>query len=144
MISERQLRRVRTEYCCEDISKIENYDKALTDLDVKYDCHHRLEVGKNGEVISRQDLIKNGLYYHRPATELIFLTKREHSRLHYKGKPINESKKGKPKSEETRRKMSEAKKGNKNALGHKRSEESRRKISEIRKAYWEKKRMTKE
>ena len=84
MITERQLRGVRR-YCLDDISKIENYDKALTDIDVRYDCHHRLEVGKYGEVISHKDLIARGLYYNRPASELIFLTKSEHNRLHKKG-----------------------------------------------------------
>ena len=43
---------------------------------------------------------------------------------------IGEAKKGKSRSEETKRKISEAGKGNKNTLGHKLSEEHKRKLSE--------------
>lgn len=141
MISEKKVKR----YCAEDISLIENYDKAITDQDRTWDCHHRLEVGKNGEVISYKELIAHGLYYLRPASELIFLTKSEHRRLHceninqetrrklseaLKGKPLSEehkkrlseSHKGKPRSEETRKKISEYRKGKHN------SEEARRKM----------------
>lgn len=114
MITERQLRDARR-YCSDDISKVENYDKAMTDLGVRYDCHHRLEIGNNGEAISYKDLIAHGLYYHRPASELIFLTKSEHNRLH--------------------------KKGNKNRIGKNHSEEAKRKMREARKAYWDRKRM---
>ena len=70
-------------------------------------------------------MIVHGLYYHRPASELIFLTRDEHIKLHLKGKL---------RSEETRRKISEAKKGKSNGrLGKHLSEESRRKISEKQK-----------
>lgn len=123
MINEKKVR----QYCVEDISHIENYDRALTDRDRTWDCHHRLEVGANGEVVSREQLKRYGLYYHRPSSELIFLTHSEHMRLH---------KKGKPKSEEHRRKISESMKGKT------KSEEHRRKIGESRKSCWEKKKMT--
>lgn len=33
MITEGQLKKHIRLYCCEDIRKIENYDKAMTDLD---------------------------------------------------------------------------------------------------------------
>ena len=52
------------------------------------------------------------------------MTRSEHQFLHHKGKK---------RSEEARRRISEAAKGNKNALGCKRSEEARRKISEAKK-----------
>lgn len=124
MITEGQLKHIRL-YCCEDFSKIENYDKAFTDLDVRYDCHHKLEIGNNGEVISKKDLIDHGLYWKRPASELVFLTKSEHMKLHHKGKLH---------SEESRMKMSETRKGKPNGrLGKHLSEESRRKISEKQK-----------
>lgn len=121
-------------YCNEDISNIENYETAITS-DLLYDCHHRLELEdengvKRDNPISAKDLIKNGLYYHRPANELIFIEHREHTRLHHKGKHISEetkrkiSENSKNMSEETKQKISEANKGRQF------SEESRRKMSE--------------
>ena len=114
-------------YCKDDISLIENYDKAVKDKEQTWDCHHRREM-----TISKKELIELGEYYNRPASELIFLTKAEHNTLHTKGKifteehkrKISESLKGKHRSEETKRKMSEAKKNM--------SEETKRKISEAK------------
>lgn len=68
-------------FCKDDISKIENYDKAINDKSQCWDCHHRTEIWWN---CSSQDLIDNECYYHRPAKELIFLTHGEHSKLHNK------------------------------------------------------------
>ena len=120
-------------YCNEDISLIENYDKAIADSNTMWHCHHRRELET-----PRKQLIKIGEYFNRPATELIFLTKSEHTALHHKGKklkPFTEehklkmsiAKKGKHHTEETKRKMSEALKG-----VH-RSEETKRKMSEAQK-----------
>lgn len=157
MICNKTLRK----YCNGDISQIENYSMAITDMEHTWDCHHRLEIGKNGEIISMNELKQYGLYYNRPSSELIFLTKSEHSRIHKIGnknmlgkkrseetcRKISESRRknvrksqGKHHSEETRRKMSEAKKGKKRPPF---SEEHKRKISLARKAYWEKKRLVK-
>lgn len=73
-------------YCIEDISLIENYEKAITDTTQTWVCHHRDEVKvlPSGMTVisSYKDLIENGRYYGRPANELIFLTKSEHNRLH--------------------------------------------------------------
>ena len=88
-------------FCCEDISLIENYDIAVADTTQTWDCHHRGEVLPCGR-FSRDDLKKFGLYYKRPASELIFLTPTAHRQLHYKGVP---------KSEATKKAMSDAKKG---------------------------------
>ena len=109
---------------CKEPEKIENYEKAKKDNFVGWECHHRLEThtpdGKRREFdISYKELIALGMYYSRPAEELIFLTTREH----------NAFKKGKHHSDETRRKL----KGNKNALGHCVSEETRRKMREAKK-----------
>ena len=111
-------------FCNEDISKIENYDKAVNDTTQTWHCHHRDEVKvlPSGMTVlcSRQDLIDNDRYYNCPANELIFLTKSEHHKLHgtYKTtdhrRKIGEANKGKTgyhHSEETRRKMSESNKG---------------------------------
>ena len=91
-------------YCKDDISLIENYDKAIADKTQIWHCHHRRET-----IFSRKDLIEIGEYYNRPACELIFLTKSEHMRLHHLGKPSGM--KGKHHSVEARKKMSELKKG---------------------------------
>ena len=92
-------------YCKDDLSKIENYDKALNDTTQVWDLHHRTEIWWN---CSKKDLIENECYYHRKACELIFLTHSEHARLHNKG---NSYRIGKIHSEATRRKMSESRKG---------------------------------
>ena len=65
-------------YCCEDISLIENYNEAINS-DEMWQCHHRLEIELNK---SKQELIDIDLYYNRPASELIFLTRSEHKALH--------------------------------------------------------------
>lgn len=68
-------------YCCEDVSKIENYDKALADEDRTWNIHHRAEVLPCGRY-SIKELKKFGLYWKQPASRLIFLPPDEHSRLH--------------------------------------------------------------
>lgn len=148
---------------CKDYKNIENYDKAKADNFKGWCIHHRLQTwtsdGERRDVdITVAELQALGMYYNRPATELIFLTTSEHSRLHNKGKKssveskkknseahkgkhlseetkkkISDVRKGKPKSSETRKKMSEAMKGNKHALGCKRSEETKKKMSEAQK-----------
>ena len=72
-------------YCKDDISLIQNYDKAIADTNQTWECHHIAEILPCGEYTPK-DLIKFGLYYHRPYTELIFLTNTEHRRLHKNGK----------------------------------------------------------
>ena len=67
-------------YCCEDISLIENYEEAVNSNE-RYDCHHRLEI-QDDEMVSVETLIKNNLYYNRPANELIFLTHSNHTKIH--------------------------------------------------------------
>ena len=150
-------------YCSEDISLIENYHKAIADKDKMWHCHHRLEISSNGERISHKDLIKQGLYYNRPASELIFLTNIEHKRLHQSGKKLSDETKikiskyrsGKQMSEKQKRKISESMRGKKRPprseewkrkiseanCGKTFSEETRMKISFARKAYLEMKKM---
>lgn len=67
-------------FCNEDLSNIENYEKAATSSE-QYDCHHRLEI-QGDKIISKEELISQNLYYNRPASELIFLTHSEHAKLH--------------------------------------------------------------
>ena len=113
---------------CKEPEKIENYQLAKKDNFKGWHCHHRLEThtpdGKRRDVdIPQKELIALGMYYNRPASELVFLTSREH----------NAFRRGRKRSDETRRRMSEAGKGNKNALGCKRSEETKNKIREANK-----------
>lgn len=137
------------DYCCEDVSLIENYQKAIEDDTQTWHCHHRLEIcdesGKERSLQkSRDELIAENLYYNRPASELIFLTKSEHRSLHMKHMSIygynhkivtgHGTMKGKHLTEEAKKKLSEAHKGkapwNK---GIPRSEELKRKQSEAMK-----------
>lgn len=104
---------------CKDYQYIENYEKAKADDFVGWVCHHR-----QGVDIPREELKASGMYYDRPAEELIFLTESEHGILHNKGKCL---------SEEHKKKIGEASKGNKYALGYKHSEEAKNKISEAMK-----------
>ena len=118
---------------CKDYENIENYDKAKKDNFKGWECHHRLEThtpdGERRLVdITKKELIALGMYYNRPAEELIFLTIKEHSTF----------KKGKQFSEEHKKKLSEAKKdrytGEKNPFyGRKHSEEAKEKMREVQK-----------
>lgn len=109
-------------FCCEDISLIENYEKAVNDQTQTWDCHHRLETDENK---SQQQLIDEDRYYNRPAKELIFLTRSEHANMHYKGthrsketkRKISEKMNGTHRSEETKRKISEGRKRKNSAKG---------------------------
>ena len=77
-----------TKRCCIDsITLIENYEKAINDTTQCWVLHHRKEID---EGLSVKQLIEQNLYFHRPPTELIFLTKSEHISLHHKGKKIPE------------------------------------------------------
>ena len=130
---------------CKDYENIENYQKAKKDNFKGWECHHRLEThNSDGERrlvdITQKELKALGMYYHRPASELIFLTRSEHD-VYRKGKPkseehkkkLREAHKGKQFSEEHKKKLSEASKGNKHALGCKRSEETRKKMGAAKK-----------
>ena len=125
---------------CRNPEKIENYELAKADDFKGWDIHHRLETHtSDGERrlvdLSHKELKALGMYYDRPAEELIYLRRIEHTRLHHKGKHRSEeakqkmsvSHKGKQLSEEHKRKISEAKKGK-----H-RSEETKMRISESHK-----------
>ena len=119
-------------YCKDKISEIENYNKAITDSTQVWDCHHRRE-----SETSKKELIEIGEYYSRPASELIFLTKKEHISLHKKGVLLSEeakqkmsiAKKGKHHTEETKRKMSAVMKFKTPWLGRHHTEETKRKLS---------------
>ena len=110
---------------CKEPENIENYEKAKADNFKGWECHHRLEThnsdGKRREVdITMEELKALGMYYNRPAEELIFLKRSEHNAI-------------RKVSAETRNKIREAKKGNKYHLGKRHSEEAKKKMREAHK-----------
>ena len=125
---------------CKDYENIENYEAAKKDNFKGWDCHHRLQTwtsdGDRRLVdITTAELKALGMYYNRPADELIFLTESEHNNLHKKG---NTYRLGKPHTEESRIKMSKAHKGkqageNNPMYGKHHSDESKKKMSEAHK-----------
>lgn len=135
----------RLKHICKDFENIENYEKALADNFKGWVCHHRLEThNSNGERriinISVAELKALDMYYNRPADELVFLRRGEHSALHNSGEnnsnygkhlsietrnKQSKANKGKPRSEEARIKMSETRKGKRH------SEETKKKLSEV-------------
>lgn len=106
-------------YYCDDIEDVENYEAAKKVNFKGWHCHHRLEThtsdGKRRLVhISKKELIALDMYLRRPAEELIFLSTKEHTSLHHRGKHL---------SEETKRLLSETLKG------HSLSDDARKEIS---------------
>ena len=112
-------------YCSEPLDKIERYEEALAEDFAGWCIHHQLEIQQDGASVSAQELIDKGLYYDRPASELVFMRFGEHSALHRTGKHH---------SAEARKKMSESKKGENNPFfGKHRSAETCKKLSEANK-----------
>lgn len=110
-------KRVR-DYCCEDPSLIENYELAVNDTTTKWEIHHRLEI-QGGRILSGKELDELGLYLHRPASELIFMTPSDHRKLH--GQKEN-------KKPETSRKRGEK---NKSGLGWNKKKKYKNSAGEI-------------
>lgn len=75
-------------YCCEKPEYIENYQQAKEDKTTLYVIHHRLEILSSGHIISKQQLINMGLYYNRPAAELIYMKIGDHAALHNKHRTL--------------------------------------------------------
>lgn len=103
-------------YCCENIKLVENYQLAKANNFKCWVIHHRLETHtSDGEErlveLTRFELDALGMYYNRPASELIYLTRGQHNTIHKKDKPCV---------------------GN---IGHKVSEETKRKMSKVDKSY---------
>ena len=88
MSRKRAFENLKSKYCCEDISKIENYEKAKKDNFIGWCIHHRdeIKVLPSGITVirSHKELIENGRYYDCPANELIFMKHKDHIALHGK------------------------------------------------------------
>lgn len=109
-------------FCKDSLDQIENYPQALADNFKGWCIHHRLEIQPDGTRVSRQELKDNGLYYGRPANELVFMRFGDHITLHNLGNHH---------SAETRQKIAEALSGENNPFfGKHHSEDTRRKMSE--------------
>lgn len=117
MISEIKVKK----YCSEDITMIEHYNEAISDNTQIWVCHHRDEIKilpSGIKVVRTQQELKDcGRYYNCPATELIFMTRSEHIRLHNLNRTTETKTKMKLKhfgrilSEETKKKISDSHKG---------------------------------
>lgn len=94
---------MNTKACKDNISLIENYEKAKADDFKGWVIHHRLETHKRNrktgmidiprdskEYISVGALKSFGLYFHRPANELIWMKFTDHNKLHHTGKYVSQ------------------------------------------------------
>lgn len=77
---------MKCRYCFEDVEKIEGFIP-VDSRQFKMVIHHRLEShDESGKLRSRFLTVKQlklaGLYYNRPAAELIWMTDSEHKKLH--------------------------------------------------------------
>lgn len=150
MISEQQFQLKKDGTCykrsyCARPELIENYDKAMADMTHIWECHHRLETHtSDGERrlvdLTSEELIALDMYYNRPPEELIFLSTKDHH-SYSKGKYTGEKNSfyGKTHSEESKIKMSEAKKKNPVRYwdGKERSEETKKKMAAAKKGkHW--------
>ena len=100
-------------YCCEDLSQIENYEVAISDKDNVWVLHHRREThDKDGKVlkaaIPMKELKLQGLYFGRPASELIFMRESDHQKLHTS---LQKFEGGWKRTKEANEKVSAARKG---------------------------------
>ena len=121
----RSQKRNRHYVCSEPLEQIENFKAAEAENFAGWCLHHRLEIQPDGTRMSVQELKDKDLYFHRPASELVFMRREEHISLHRKGRTF---------SEEHRQKIAEAHKGENNPFfGKHHSEETRQKMSKTRK-----------
>ena len=82
-------------FCKGDITKIENYEKAVADTTQVWQCHHRLEILPfSNKEISHKKLIEMGLYYNQEPEALILLTEKEYKSLHLTNRNKNRTNKG--------------------------------------------------
>lgn len=66
-------------YCREPIENIKGYREAVESEDGWYVCHHINEL-----TFTEDELKKMNMYYHRPASELIIMSRSEHNKWHHR------------------------------------------------------------
>lgn len=119
-------------YCyCMTPELIENYDLAIADKEKVWICHHRKE-----EFYTSKELVEMNMYFNVSPDDLVFCrNEKEHHKYPHKGVEIaTECHKGQKRSEETKKKMSEAKKGKTSwRKGKNISEEHKKMISKANK-----------
>lgn len=75
--------KIAKSYCSDEISLIENYHEAIADEERRWEIHHRKECDSEGRTLfTMKQLIEMGLYFRRPASELIFVTRSMHWKMH--------------------------------------------------------------
>lgn len=112
---------------CDTPELIENYNEAISDKEVVWEVHHRLETQFSdgtprpfSSALSKAELIALGMYWKRPVCELIFLDKKSHAQLHkpyYKTNrdiKISNTLHGRSLSEDVKSKISNSLKGENN------------------------------
>lgn len=103
------LQKAASLYCKDPIEKIPGYYEAIASNE-PYDLHHVLELTLDGQRARSVDELKRmGMYFKRPYFELVFLPKKEHSRIHNVG--INNFGLRTKDKEAARKKQSESSKG---------------------------------
>lgn len=111
------IKRVK-QYCKDPINLIENYQAAISDLTQMWVCHHRKEIDLD---LTYKELIELNIYYQVPASDLIFLTRSDHTTLHHQTPKRKEQlrermlgednpMRGKQHTQETRKKLKEKRK----------------------------------
>lgn len=75
MLTKSGIRHIK-KYCREPIENIKGYREAV-ESEGRYDCHHI-----NGLTFTSEELKKMNMYYHRPASELIIMSRFDHKSLH--------------------------------------------------------------
>lgn len=86
MVCEYHFRQKPSVCFCKHPEQIENYDKAISDKDNMWECHHRMEA-----IYTRAELKQYGLYYNCEPHQLIFLTKQEHMKWPHAGRKAKKS-----------------------------------------------------
>lgn len=81
MLSKEQLSILAPKYCSGRIEEIEGFSIAITSPE-KYVLHHRMEIQPDGVVLSKEWMIAHGIYYNLDPYMLIFMSDKEHRRLH--------------------------------------------------------------
>lgn len=94
-------------FCREDISSINGYADAISDTTQMWICHHINAEPFTG--FTTQHLKQMNMYFSRPASELRFVTRTEHAKIHKVAKYLpHGTMKGKHHTAESKARMHDA------------------------------------